>query len=194
MIRSVVLQPTVTAQWQNLLQEAQKACSHPLGPDLESYLVFLLTRFTSEPELASGLLAMEYLTSLELCKTERATSLQTVGDQCLLLAGLFPGRARQRRVRISYYVHLGQNAYSQLSALCHQPLALLYNGLSSEFVALMDTLQAMHELEDKAMFLDPLQAEELWQDTRSPHALQTLRRNAPLAPILPLLPPSLIKH
>ena len=40
----------------------------------------------------------------------------------------------------------------------------------------MDTLHSVRELTGEAGSLTPLQAEELWQDTNSPHALAVLRR------------------
>ncbi len=40
----------------------------------------------------------------------------------------------------------------------------------------MDILHSMHEVQGQGAFLDLLQAEELWSDARSPHALKTLKQ------------------
>jgi len=40
----------------------------------------------------------------------------------------------------------------------------------------MDILQSMREMDNKVILLDPIQAEELWRDTGSNHALQNLQQ------------------
>ena len=47
----LVIQPTSTAQWHALVSEAESAASCVLNEDLESYLVFLLMRFASNPHM-----------------------------------------------------------------------------------------------------------------------------------------------
>src|SRR6185312_5855189 len=105
-MNTLILQPTATADWQTLIKEAEVASHHPLGEDLESYLVFLLIRFMKKAEMANSVLALEFLHSLELAGRVQADQLRDVGDKCLLFAGLFPGRAERRRVRISYFVEM----------------------------------------------------------------------------------------
>jgi len=48
----IVTYSTSTTQWQTLVTEASQACSITLSEDLESYLVFLLMRFTDSPQIA----------------------------------------------------------------------------------------------------------------------------------------------
>ena len=52
-MKSLVLQPTDTAQWHALVAEAQHACQHTLTETLESYLVFMLMRFTGRHDLVA---------------------------------------------------------------------------------------------------------------------------------------------
>jgi len=59
----------------------------------------------------------------------------------------------------------GKTAYSNVFA-----------DLAKQFVHLMDILLAMREVDNKAIYLDPLTAEELWRDTGSNHALQSLQQ------------------
>jgi len=175
----LILHPTSTAQWQALIKDASVFSSIKLPEDLESYLVFLLMRFAENPEMVHSILALDFLQSLEKLGKERQDKLRDVGDKCLLFAGLFPGRARKRRVRISYFVKLGQSAYASLSESSSRnpkELASLFSELCLHFVGLMDVLQTTRELEENQASLDPLQAEELWSDTKSLHALQTLKR------------------
>ncbi len=169
---TIVLEPTIIAQWQALVKEAESAGRLVLPEDLESYLVFLLMRFMERPELAKSVLAMEYLWAFD-SPVLQAVRLQDVGDKCLLLAGLFPEQAARKRVQISYFVALGQGAYSAVASLSKIEMAKLYQALQQGFVELMDVLHVIRELAGQR--LTPLQAESLWSEVKSPHALRILQ-------------------
>ena len=88
-MKSLVLQPTDTAQWHALVAEAQQACRHTLTETLESYLVFMLMRFTGRPDLVARAMALEFLDAQgEGC--QQPDMLRDVGDKCLLFSGFFP--------------------------------------------------------------------------------------------------------
>lgn len=190
-MESLILHSTPTALWQDLILQAEKENSLRLSEELESYLVFLLMRFSKNPEVLHSVLATDFLLSVnELrqgikhgvkhgIKHESDQVLRDVGDKCLLFSGLFPGKARKSRVKISYYVKLGQSAYDSLSGIENSELASLFSQLSHYFVSLMDVLQTLRELNhDKIKNeIDLLQAEELWHDTHSLHALKILRKH-----------------
>lgn len=173
---TLILEPSALASWHNLVKEAEQTHHYALHEDLESYLVFLLMRFTCRPEIAKSVMALDFLHTLEQVGREKVEALHDVADKCLLYAGLFPGRAQRRRVRVSYFVELGQQSYSALSVLSKHNLAGLYAGLNESFVALMDVLQVIRELTGPDKSLTLLEAEELWNDTGSLHALTVLRR------------------
>ena len=170
----LVLEPTVTAQWHSLVSEAEARCAKRLDETLESYLVFLLMRFTGRPTLATTVMAREFLEGLTAPGRQGHDRLRDVGDQCLLYSGLFPHRAERRLVRVSYYVDLGRAAYSQLAEDRVPGGAALYSHLAHSFVALMEVLQAMSNLTG-APTLDLLQAIELWHDTGSSQSLRHWR-------------------
>ena len=180
-MRTLVLEPTETAQWHMLVTEAAASCDCRLDEGLESYLVFLLMRFAGRPELAASVMALEYLRGMLSLGRLRHEHLRDVGDKCLLYSGLFPRRAERRRVRISYFVDLGQAAYRQLALAPTHAGADLYARLSATFVLLMDVLQAMRGLGDAG--LDPLHTLELWNDTGSRRAYQALRRMTDATPV-----------
>ena len=182
-MESLVIQPSATAQWHALVGEAEQACATRLGEELESYLVFLLMRYTDSPEIANSVLALDYLYSMEAIGHLRETQLREVGDKCLLYSGLFPARAERRRVNSSYYVKLGMGAYSALATALAQLKAKLFEDLSQQFVKLMDVLQTMRELGNGKPCLQPLQAMELWTETGSAHALQNLAQYTNASPI-----------
>lgn len=172
----IVATSTSTNQWQNLVEEAGKSCNIILSEELESYLVFLLMRFITSPQMAHKIMGTEFLTSLNRPGSLRPLALRDVGDQCLLYSGLFPGRATRRRVRVSYYVNIGKSAYSSLATVGRYSDNNLFTTLADKFVCLMDILQAMREINNPLPVLDPITAEEIWHDTGSDHALQSLQK------------------
>lgn len=179
----IVTNPTSTTQWQTLVTEASAACKIRLSEEIESYLVFLLMRFINHPQIAQKLMGLEFLHGINRIGSLRPLALRDVGDQCLLYSGLFPGRAQRRRVRVSYYVNIGKSAYLSLAEEVNFSSTDLFATLASDFVGLMDILQAMREINGQVMILDPILAEELWHDTGSNHALQTLKKYTTNLPI-----------
>ena len=169
-----ILSSHSTHEWHSLVSEAQQSTGIKLDEELESYLVFLLMRYTDKPEMAASILALDYLEGSNSMGQMRQDRMRDVGDQCLLYSGLFPERAERRRVRISYYVDLGRSAYSTAADATQRTLSQLFFGLASQFVHIMDTLQAMRGISSEAPQLAPIMAFELWQDTGSRQAEKTL--------------------
>lgn len=174
----IELQPTTTALWHALVNEAESAAGQPLDAELESYLVYLLMRYTDRPELARQILALDYLRSQLASGQLREERLRDVADACLLYSGLYPQRAERRRVRASYYVDLGRSAYLQLSGLTLQRIGELYQRLSSSFVPLMDVLSAIRRFHKKPDRHELVQLHELWSDTGSRQAGRDLQWQA----------------
>lgn len=172
----LITNPSSTTQWQSLVTEASQICRVALTEELESYLVFLLMRFINSPQMTQKIMGIEFLTSISRSGSLRSLALRDVGDQCLLYSGLFPGRARRRLVRVSYYVNLGKSAYMSLANTSKFSDSGLYTTLSHKFVNLMDILQSMREINRENTILDPLMAEEIWHDTGSEHALHILQQ------------------
>lgn len=171
-----ILTSNATSQWHTLVTEAQQAAGTQLNEELESYLVFMLMRYTDRPEMAASVLALDYLNGADSTGQFRQDQMRDVGDQCLLYSGLFPERAERRRVRVSYYVDLGIGAYHTAADATQQTISQLFTALASQFVLIMDTLQAMRGINGEAAQLGPIMAFELWQDTDSQQARQTLAK------------------
>lgn len=167
---TLVLEPTSTAQWQALVSDAGQAANRQLDETLESYLVFTLMRFTQRPELASSVMALEFLESTQQSGQQQHDQLRDVGDKCLLVSGLFPQSAKRRLVSIGYFVNLGRSAYQQL----HDKIHGFYGQLASDFVPMMDVLHAIRELNKQSHRLDLLDTFELWDETGSQHALERI--------------------
>lgn len=139
----LILHPTDISQWHALVNEAQASTKLILPENTESYLVFLLMRFTQSPELAESVLAVDFLNSMQAVGTRQLDLLREVGDKSLLLSGLFPGIAEKRHVKLTYFVDMGQSAYLTVSELEADEAAKLYQALSSQFEDLQSVLSAI---------------------------------------------------
>jgi hypothetical protein len=173
-----------TAQWHDLVKEAEAFNGVPLDEELESYLVFLLMRYTGKPDLAAKVMALDYLNGSQAMGSERRDKMRDVGDQCLLYSGLFPKRAEKRRVRVGYYVDLGRSAYQNVAEATQAAMAEMFSHLAESFVSLMDTLQAMRSMHNQESQLDPIHAFELWQDTGSQRARTVLAQSSAATPLV----------
>lgn len=173
----LILNPTPESQWHALIQEAHQDSSITLNEDMESYLVFLLMRFAKNPDLARSIFAIDFLENTQKSTKESEPLLRDIGDKCLLFSGLFPNVAKRHRVRVSYYVKLGQSAYSHVSSYHRNHLSVLFSELCNQFVGLMDVLQSIRALDKNYTVLNFLDAYELWADTQSVHALKILKKS-----------------
>ena len=140
---SLVLHPTSLAQWHALVSEGELTCALELGEELESYLVFLLMRYINKPEIATSVLAIEFLESMKSLGALRVENLQMIGDKCLLFAGLFPERGLKKRVNGRYFIDLGQTAYYELANVYAEQRAKLYTLLCEHFVPMRNVLHAI---------------------------------------------------
>jgi len=147
-MRQLILHPTSIAQWHSLVCEAENAAQIYLDTELQSYLVFLLMRFLDRPDITAKVLALDYIESLLSTGQLQQDKLRDVGDVCLIHAGMFPKRARRKRVSEQYFTELGRGAYQQLSAVVEDRVADLYTRLSQSFVPLRNLLGVMCKLGD----------------------------------------------
>ncbi len=181
MTQSLLLEPTDTAQWLELVREAEKEYGMTLPEDIESYLVFMLMRHTRQGSLEQAIMALEYLRAVDLAGAQRDDKLRDIGDQCLILSGLYPKRARRRNVRVSYYVDMGQSAYYYLSNSLQHASAELYQQLCEAFVSMMDILQTIRGFNTPV--LQPIQSLELWSDTGSQAAYRRIAHDRDALPL-----------
>lgn len=171
----LIVEPSATAMWHRVVTEAACRAECELDEQRESYLVFLLMRYLRRPEMVRSVLALKFLQGLLSRGQRRRDSLQEVGDQCLLFAGLFPEQAERRRVRLSYFVDLGRSAYGNLAGAPHADSAELFHALARTFVVLTDVLRAVRQQND-APVMTALQAAELSLETDSALAQRVLRQ------------------
>ncbi|MBX3708891.1 MAG: hypothetical protein KF702_03915 [Gammaproteobacteria bacterium] len=158
---------TTLILWHEVIKKAEGNCCITLDEDLEAYLISLLIRYANKPEIAQQIFAKAFLEATQQRDQQRNVSLQGVGDQCLLYAGLFPHHAEKRHVKISYFIDLGRSAYAAISKTAND----LYWALALQFVVLTDVLQSIRPTCD----LLPLEAYDQWNDVGSQRALRILQ-------------------
>lgn len=141
-MNKIVIQPSALSQWYTLVNEAEMQCHYRMNEDIESYLVYLLMRFCSRAEWATGVVGLDFLKALQLQGARSATLLKEVGDKSLLLCGLFPEVVKKRHVSIHYFIDLGQGAYWQVGNLETEKTGALFYTLCREFERLKNVLNA----------------------------------------------------
>ncbi|WP_133127604.1 hypothetical protein [Legionella nagasakiensis] len=142
-MKKLILHPTDTSQWHALVNEAQASTRLVLNENTESYLVFLLMRFSQTTQLLESVLALDFLESMHSPGKRQVELLRDVGDKSLLFCGLFPGMANKRHVSLDYFSDMGQAAYMTVGELQDNESANLYFQLSKQFMMLKQILQAM---------------------------------------------------
>lgn len=142
-MKKLILHPTDTSQWYALVNEAQASTRLVLNENTESYLVFLLMRFSQTTQLIESVMALDFLESMHVAGRRQVELLREVGDKSLLFCGLFPGMAVKRNVRLDYFSDMGQAAYLTVSELQDSESANLYLQLSTQFMTMQQILQAM---------------------------------------------------
>ena len=142
-MKRLILHPTEISQWHDLVNEAQASTRLMLNENTESYLVFLLMRFSQGSKLIESVIALDFLESKHNSRLRQVELLRDVGDKSLLFCGLFPGMAAKRHVSLDYFVDMGQAAYLTVGELQERKCADLYFQLSEQFLILRQILQAM---------------------------------------------------
>ncbi len=170
---------SIVAEWYDIVREAESTSGLSVSEELENYLVNLLFRYMDKPEIADAVLSLEFLRAEQQLFFTPYNELRKVGDQCLLYSGLFPERALRRRLKVSYFVELGQLSYQSASkkAINEGDLASLFKHLSERFVRLMDILQSIRSLPGADHQLSLLLAVDLWHDTHSEIARRIIAKH-----------------
>ena len=141
--------------WQGLVQDAESRAAHRLGENLESYLVLTLMRHQTDAQLGRRVFALEWLESLVARGKRRQEWLRDVGNNCLLIAGLYPEQAERRRVSLSYFQDFGRKAWENLGERPQGGLETLFQELARAFAVLVRVLFELRRLAHSAVRLDP---------------------------------------
>lgn len=147
-------EPTRVAEWRKLVMEGQNRAGLQLTESIENYVVITLDAHTEYVALASTTLAIDYLHNIHINSVRNFKMLRHVGDQCLILAGLFPERTKRKNVSPAYFQQIGENAYYVLSFSTHfkQSNRALFYQLFENFSDLVQVLKSMRLLNDRLLF------------------------------------------
>ncbi|OGT45181.1 MAG: hypothetical protein A3E83_07855 [Gammaproteobacteria bacterium RIFCSPHIGHO2_12_FULL_41_20] len=182
---TILTSSTEVTLWQDMVRHGEDMCAVSLREELEAYLVFLLMRYMSHPEVTKQILAAKFLESVQVQGAQRHAILQSLGDESLLFAGLFPHLAEKRQVKLRYFVEIGKAAYESISLKTND----LFWSLAQQFVMLMDVLQSIHQHSKEVTDLLPLEAYERWNTVGSQRALHILQKYSTATPVYSPEPP-----
>lgn len=145
-MKPLILLPTDLSQWHALVSEVEVQAQTFLNEETESYLVFLLMRFSHDPKLTESIIGLDFLQAMQKPRRLQIQGLREVGDKSLLFCGFFPEIAKRRRLSLNYFSDLGQAAYLTVSELEEKQSAALFMQLSEHFATLQKILQNMRSM------------------------------------------------
>ncbi|MBI2799965.1 MAG: hypothetical protein HYX63_06690 [Gammaproteobacteria bacterium] len=164
------------AGWRALLTTAQHRAHIFLPAGIEQYLVRLLYGTLGQPSANSVTDTVSFFERLAARSASSPTA-ATVGDQCLLFAGLFPEYAIRKGIPLAYLVQVGANAYREQGAQAPDPTTRsIVVAMADHFVPLLDVLHTLRELQQENSCIDPLNAHDLCIRFGSAHARHVLQR------------------
>lgn len=169
-------------QWHQLIQEACEYAGIELDPEIQSYLLLTLMRYIHDDQLAENAITMKLNNKEFRSREDYLEDLKSTAEHCLILAGLFPSHIDRQFLRISHYIQLGTDSYRELSTLMYDNDKMIYKKLSMDFIKLVDVLYTIRIFNGSPK-LPLLQAIELWSDTGSKLAYQTLTLNRQSIPL-----------
>ncbi len=109
---------TEAEAWVDLLKEGQARAYVTLSETEEAYTVHMLQRFIVDKEFTRTTLALGYLENQTEGNAKKYRNLWHTADAGLLMAGLFPERARKKNVPVSYLRGMSQICFLSLAQLC----------------------------------------------------------------------------
>lgn len=163
------------AGWRGLLTQAQQNARCFLPEIVEEYVVCLLYRMLGSAAEGRQLSA-RFARRLLAGGNAHARNLAAVGDQCLLFSGLFPDHAIRQRIPLSYFVQVGSHAYREFASTQRGEERAIYQAMGEHFVATLDVLLGIRELDEGRPCIDGLNAFQLWSESGSSHGWHTLRQ------------------
>ncbi|MEM7467101.1 MAG: hypothetical protein AAF387_09470 [Pseudomonadota bacterium] len=163
-----------SAIWHALMTKSQTISKIRLTPTVEAYVSELVIRAMSARRST-----VESTQDGFLLGSEHG-ELHTIGDECLILAGLMPERAIQEEIPVSFFVNMAFRAYTQLG---EDYVDSVYSALAANLVDCIDVLHTLREIEVGEPCIDPLNAFELWSEAGSQHAWNYLVDSTNAVPV-----------
>jgi hypothetical protein len=140
----IKFEPSNMAHWYSLIAEAEYRTNYQPNDGIKSYLILTLDKFIQDNDLSTSIIGADFLIYIKELESGQREQLRDLGDQCLILAGLFPGHAEKRNVSVNYFIGIGQQAYltvADKTKVKYDPV--LFYDLGHQFKALTQLLHAM---------------------------------------------------
>ena len=139
---------TPQAQWLDMIASAECHFGYQLTHSIKHYLVMTLQHYTSHLSLPHTIIGEEYLRAIAMQGSQQGADLRRMGDECLILTGLFPGKIQKKNVSLNYTINIGKQSYLQLShnPQLHAADPAVFHELEHHFVGLVDVLYMMRHL------------------------------------------------
>lgn len=153
-----------------------------IDPNLEFYLVRLLSDFTNAEKLARfnhEPIAITLGTALSAEPGEQCVLLKEIGDTTLYVSGFFSDSLNRKVVDIDYYIKMGRIAYNHLAELMRDTktaLYGLYSELAQRFKALVDLLLEVSDRCKLTSGSDALRVYERWLRMKSRNSEEMLKK------------------
>ncbi len=160
------------------VDDAFKQRKLPPTPLANEYLVKLLTHYifadnlfdeTSENgKKTRSTLAELYLKAMNSEPSVRLDLLKKLGDTSLYITGFFSESLNKKIVDVSYYVNMGESAFSSLaSSVNEEAYSSLYKDFSTQFIKYMEVLNCISKQTNLQKDSNLLKLYENYQKTGS---------------------------
>ena len=93
-------------EWYSMIEKAKIISGYNFSDSVQHYLVLTLRQFTTNQDLASKVLAIDFLTHSEMSTANDQRSIRDLGDHCLVLSGLFPERIVKKNISLNYHFNI----------------------------------------------------------------------------------------
>ena len=124
--------------WHSIIKEAQANSHIQLNDEIEHYIIITLNNYLTQTDLGSNNLAITFLENVQNPDPDK---LRKIGDQCLIISGLFPEFTYKKNVSLVYFIDIGKEAYFKISTLDNKNIqSKLYYTLSQDFMGLVDVI------------------------------------------------------
>lgn len=170
--------------------EAQQRQNVKLSENVEFYIVNLLCEFVNLNDTGEDdCLALILKKALESPTGEQIMLYKRLGDTALYFSGFFQEYFNRKCFNVSYYINMGESAYSQLSHLMRRKqttnVATMYAEMSKEFSRAVDILLDVSEhTANQDETRNTLSIYDAWLHTASEKLEKDLRKRG----ILPIRP------
>lgn len=151
---SIIIETNATEAFYNLIIDAEKNSGIFLEQDLQAFVVYALLRNIHNHKLKELVFAETLLSAIDKPDIK---NLESIVDQALIYAGMFPKRARKVGVSKYYYHDIGitasvwlSNHYAQLQSSYYQ----VYDKVAKDFNNLVQVLKSFVISEEVKLFVN----------------------------------------